>query len=72
MFDCTAECFSLPDDLAPKRKIIDLKKLLNYASSKPAVDHETRAEIVRSVAGRMGRMAYIRRLSIERVRQKRG
>ncbi|AGF50923.1 ssr2848 [Synechocystis sp. PCC 6803] len=72
MFDCTVDCFSLPDDLALKRKITDLEKLLNCASNKPVVDHETRAEIVHSVASRMGRVAYVRRLSMGRVRQKRG
>ncbi|MBD2653213.1 MULTISPECIES: hypothetical protein [Synechocystis] len=72
MFDCTADCFSLPGDLALKRKIADLEKSLNSVPNKLTVDQETRAEIVRSVASRMGRITYVRRLSMGQVKQKRG
>ncbi|MBE9174473.1 hypothetical protein IQ225_02515 [Synechocystis salina LEGE 06155] len=70
MFDCTVDCFSLPDTLALRQKIADLEKSLNSVPNKLAVDQETRGEIVRSVANRMGRMTYVSRLSMGQVRQK--
>lgn len=70
MFNCTVYCLNETDNLFLEQRIVDLETQLNSVPARGVVDQETRAEIVHSVASRMGRVAYVRRLSVEQIKRK--
>lgn len=63
MFSCTLSDLGFSNYASIEKKILDLEKLIASESARTVVDRETRAEIVRSITLRMGRVAHIRRLS---------
>lgn len=69
MFSCTLSNLELGNYVSIEQKILHLEKILTSEPAPVAVDKETRAEIVRSTALRMGRVTYIRRLSVEIIKQ---
>ena len=70
MFSCTLSDLDLGDYISIEQKILELEKLLASESAPVVVDGETRIEIVRSMSLRMGRITYIRRLSVKQIKQK--
>ncbi len=69
MFSCTLSDLGFSDFVSIEQKVLDLEKLIASDSARTVVDGETRAEIVQSMARRMGRVALIRRLSIKKVKR---
>jgi hypothetical protein len=69
MFSCTLSNLSFDDYVSIEEKILDLEKLLASEAAPVVMDGETRKEIVKSMALRMGRPAYIRRLSVKRIKR---